>query len=90
MNEINRPAAFPPELDAALGPMLVVGALPDGAAVVYYPVVGSTNDLAASLVERGYPDSTIVVADAQTAGRGARRPHLNSPGWRRPLHVGRR
>ena len=70
MNEIDRPAAFPPELDAALSPMLVSGALPEGAAVVYYPVVGSTNDLAASLVERGYQDSTIVIADAQTAGRG--------------------
>ena len=70
MNEIDRPAAFPPEFDAALSPMLVSGALPEGAAVVYYPVVGSTNVLAASLVERGYADSTIVIADAQTAGRG--------------------
>ena len=70
MNEIDRPAALPSDLDAALGPMLAGGALPEGATLVYYPVVSSTNDLAASLVERGYPDSTIVIADEQIAGRG--------------------
>jgi BirA family transcriptional regulator, biotin operon repressor / biotin---[acetyl-CoA-carboxylase] ligase len=70
MNEIDRPAALPPDLDAALGPMLAGGVLPEGAVLVYYPVVGSTNDLASALVERGYPDSTIVVADEQIAGRG--------------------
>ena len=70
MNEIDRPASLPPDLEAALGPMLVGGALPEGAALVYYPIVSSTNDLAASLAERGHPDSTIVVADEQIAGRG--------------------
>lgn len=70
MNQIDRPAALPPDLDAALAPMLAGGALPEGSALVYYPVVGSTNDLAAALAERGYPDSTVVVADEQVAGRG--------------------
>jgi BirA family transcriptional regulator, biotin operon repressor / biotin---[acetyl-CoA-carboxylase] ligase len=70
MNEIDRPAALPPELGAALEPMLTGGALPEGATLVYYPIVGSTNDLAAALAERGYPDSTIVIADEQVAGRG--------------------
>jgi BirA family transcriptional regulator, biotin operon repressor / biotin---[acetyl-CoA-carboxylase] ligase len=70
MNEIDRPAALPPDLDAALTPMLAAGALPEGATLMYYPIVGSTNDLAAGLAERGYPDSTIVVADEQVSGRG--------------------
>jgi BirA family biotin operon repressor/biotin-[acetyl-CoA-carboxylase] ligase len=70
MNEIDRPAALPPELGAALEPMLASATLPEGAALVYYPIVGSTNDLAAALAERGYPDGTIVIADEQVAGRG--------------------
>jgi BirA family biotin operon repressor/biotin-[acetyl-CoA-carboxylase] ligase len=70
MTEIDRPAALPPDLDAALAPMLASGALPEGSSLLYYPVVGSTNDLAASLAERGFPDLTIVVADEQVAGRG--------------------
>ncbi len=70
MNEIDRPAALPLDLEAALGPMLAGGALPEGAALVYYPIVSSTNDLAAALAEQGCADSTIVVADAQIAGRG--------------------
>ena len=90
MNEIDRPAALPPDLDAALTPMLAAGALPEGAALVYYPIVGSTNDLAATLAERGYPDSTIVVADEQISGPRARRPHLVFAAWRGSLHVGHR
>ena len=70
MTQIDRPAALPPDLDAALAPMLSGGALPEGAMLVYYPVVSSTNDLAAVLAERGHHDSTIVVADEQVAGRG--------------------
>ncbi len=70
MNEIDRPAALPLDLEAALRPMLAGGALAEGAALVYYPIVSSTNDLAAALAERGIADSTIVVADEQIAGRG--------------------
>jgi BirA family biotin operon repressor/biotin-[acetyl-CoA-carboxylase] ligase len=70
MNEIDRPAALPPELDAALAPILAGGALPVAGDLVYYPVVSSTNDVAASLAERGFGDGTTVVADEQIAGRG--------------------
>jgi BirA family transcriptional regulator, biotin operon repressor / biotin---[acetyl-CoA-carboxylase] ligase len=36
----------------------------------YYPVVGSTNDLALAWAKAGAPDWSLVLADAQTAGRG--------------------
>lgn len=38
--------------------------------VLWYPEVGSTNDVAGGLADRGQPEGTLVVADAQTAGRG--------------------
>lgn len=38
--------------------------------VLWYAEVGSTNDVAASLAERGEPEGSVVVADAQSAGRG--------------------
>lgn len=41
-----------------------------GAGVVYFPSVGSTNDMAARLAERGVPHLTAAVAEQQTAGRG--------------------
>jgi BirA family biotin operon repressor/biotin-[acetyl-CoA-carboxylase] ligase len=36
----------------------------------YYPMIGSTNDLAARWAEAGARDLSLVVADEQTAGRG--------------------
>ncbi len=36
----------------------------------YIPVVGSTNDVALAWASQGAPDWALVVADAQTAGRG--------------------
>lgn len=36
----------------------------------YHPVAGSTNDLALDWAREDAPDSALVVADAQTAGRG--------------------
>ena len=36
----------------------------------YFPVVGSTNDLALAWAREDAPDWSLVVADAQTAGRG--------------------
>ena len=36
----------------------------------YLPTVSSTNDLARDLARRGEPEGTLVVAEAQTAGRG--------------------
>ena len=38
--------------------------------ICWYAEVGSTNDVAAALAERGESEGTVVVADAQSAGRG--------------------
>jgi BirA family transcriptional regulator, biotin operon repressor / biotin---[acetyl-CoA-carboxylase] ligase len=38
--------------------------------LLWYADVGSTNDVAAALANRGEPEGTVVVADAQSAGRG--------------------
>jgi BirA family transcriptional regulator, biotin operon repressor / biotin---[acetyl-CoA-carboxylase] ligase len=38
--------------------------------VLWYAEVGSTNDVAATLADRGEPEGTVVVADSQSAGRG--------------------
>jgi BirA family biotin operon repressor/biotin-[acetyl-CoA-carboxylase] ligase len=38
--------------------------------VIYHERVGSTNDVAKQLAEDGEPEGTLVIADAQTAGRG--------------------
>jgi BirA family biotin operon repressor/biotin-[acetyl-CoA-carboxylase] ligase len=38
--------------------------------VFWYAEVGSTNDVAARLADRGEPEGTLVIADAQSAGRG--------------------
>jgi BirA family biotin operon repressor/biotin-[acetyl-CoA-carboxylase] ligase len=45
---------------------------PFGYPIHYFTEVGSTNDVAASLAERGAPQGTTVLASAQTAGRGRR------------------
>jgi BirA family biotin operon repressor/biotin-[acetyl-CoA-carboxylase] ligase len=41
-----------------------------GARLFYFTETGSTNDLAAAAADRGEPEGTTFVADAQTAGRG--------------------
>jgi BirA family biotin operon repressor/biotin-[acetyl-CoA-carboxylase] ligase len=38
--------------------------------ILWYPEVGSTNDVAMTLADGGEPEGCIVVADAQSAGRG--------------------
>lgn len=38
--------------------------------LLWYPEVGSTNDVASSLAEHGAEEGSVVVADLQTAGRG--------------------
>jgi BirA family transcriptional regulator, biotin operon repressor / biotin---[acetyl-CoA-carboxylase] ligase len=43
-----------------------------GERVVYYETTGSTNDVAASLAANGVGEGVVVIADAQTAGRGRR------------------
>jgi BirA family biotin operon repressor/biotin-[acetyl-CoA-carboxylase] ligase len=66
------------------------GALPTGDAlarllqlprVVTFPTIGSTLDIAHSLASAGAPAGTLVLADAQTAGRGRHgRPWRSEPG----------
>lgn len=41
-----------------------------GEPAIFYSEAGSTNDVASGLAERGAPEGTMVVALAQTAGRG--------------------
>ena len=41
-----------------------------GLPLYFLPTVGSTNDVAIGLAEDGAPEGTLVVADAQTRGRG--------------------
>lgn len=38
--------------------------------ILWYPEVGSTNDLAGALADRNAPEGLVVLADRQTAGRG--------------------
>lgn len=47
----------------------------------FLPVTGSTNDVALAWAQEGAPDWSLVVADAQTAGRGRRERHwMTAPG----------
>lgn len=49
--------------------------------VVFFESIGSTNDVAASLAAEGVDEGTVVIADAQTAGRGRRgRTWFSPPG----------
>jgi BirA family transcriptional regulator, biotin operon repressor / biotin---[acetyl-CoA-carboxylase] ligase len=45
-----------------------------GSRIIYFPVTGSTNDVAATLASnlRGASEGAVVIAEAQTAGRGRR------------------
>jgi BirA family biotin operon repressor/biotin-[acetyl-CoA-carboxylase] ligase len=43
---------------------------PLGARVLWYDEIASTNDRALTLAEAGVPEGTLVLADAQSAGRG--------------------
>ena len=38
--------------------------------VLWYAEVSSTNDVVATLADRGEPEGSVVIADAQSAGRG--------------------
>jgi BirA family biotin operon repressor/biotin-[acetyl-CoA-carboxylase] ligase len=50
-----------------------------GHPVYYFSETGSTNDVAATLAERGAADGTLVLASAQTAGRGRLGRQWHSP-----------
>jgi BirA family biotin operon repressor/biotin-[acetyl-CoA-carboxylase] ligase len=52
---------------------------PFGRSVHYFHEVGSTNDVASGLADRGAPEGTVVLADAQTAGRGRLGRQWSSP-----------
>jgi len=41
-----------------------------GQHIIYYPSLGSTNDLLKELAAQGAPEGTLVIADEQTAGKG--------------------
>jgi BirA family biotin operon repressor/biotin-[acetyl-CoA-carboxylase] ligase len=48
---------------------------------IYFPDVSSTNDAAAALADQGAPEGTVVVANAQSAGRGRQgRTWVSPPG----------
>lgn len=67
----DHPRPLPPELFEALearrerlGPL--------ASRVLYFDTVGSTNDVASGFAQEGGHEGTVVIADAQTAGRGRR------------------
>jgi BirA family transcriptional regulator, biotin operon repressor / biotin---[acetyl-CoA-carboxylase] ligase len=71
-------APLTPELADALAiAMPRLGRL--ATSVIYCPTVGSTNDVAVMLAARGACEGAVVVADAQTAGRGRRGREWFSP-----------
>lgn len=43
-----------------------------GSPIIYFPVIGSTNDVAATLAVHSANEGAVVIADTQTAGRGRR------------------
>jgi BirA family transcriptional regulator, biotin operon repressor / biotin---[acetyl-CoA-carboxylase] ligase len=50
-----------------------------GSRIVYFPAIGSTNDVAAMLAGHGPSEGAVVIADMQTAGRGRRGHQWFSP-----------
>ena len=60
---------LPDDLAAALA-RVVPQIAPMGRRVHWFPTIGSTNDVAGRLADAGEAEGTVVVADAQTAGRG--------------------
>lgn len=54
---------------------------PLGVPILFYDTVGSTNDVASALASSGVYEGSVVIADAQTAGRGRRgRTWFSPPG----------
>jgi BirA family biotin operon repressor/biotin-[acetyl-CoA-carboxylase] ligase len=72
------PDPLPPDLAAALRATASRrGSL--GATAYYFTEIGSTNDAAAALAERGAATGTMAVASSQTAGRGRLGRQWHSP-----------
>jgi len=64
---VNLPADFAVALDRVLDGLPGIGPM-----VLFFPSIGSTNDVALKLAARHDGDGAIVIADQQTAGRGRR------------------
>jgi BirA family biotin operon repressor/biotin-[acetyl-CoA-carboxylase] ligase len=76
----SRSDTAPPELEGALS-AAADRIAPLGARLFYFNSVGSTNDVAADLAAARDAEGAIVIADAQTAGRGRRgRSWFSPPG----------
>jgi len=66
---MNLPESLPSEVAESLA--RAAGRLgPFASSILWYASVSSTNDVAASLAERGTPEGGVVAANAQSAGRG--------------------
>ena len=66
---MNPSDTLPPELAEPLaGAYARLGSF--GRHVTWYPMVSSTSDVASALAEGGAPEGVVVVANAQSAGRG--------------------
>jgi BirA family biotin operon repressor/biotin-[acetyl-CoA-carboxylase] ligase len=77
-NEGEGAAALPPDFADALAAVRPrLGRL--GSSVIYFPSVGSTNDVAATLAIQNPCEGAVVIADTQTAGRGRRGREWFSP-----------
>lgn len=79
-NAADRPAAFPSEFtEAFAGLRDRFGRL--GGPRLFYETIGSTNDVASAMATSGAEEGLVVIADAQTAGRGRRgRTWFSPPG----------
>jgi BirA family biotin operon repressor/biotin-[acetyl-CoA-carboxylase] ligase len=63
------PESLPPEISGALANVALSRL---GRRFLYFRETGSTNDVAAALAASGDHEGVVVIADAQTAGRGRR------------------
>lgn len=69
---------FPADVASVLT-RIVPAAGPFASEVIFHRTLGSTSDEAARLAALGAPEGTVVLADAQTAGRGRRGRRWHSP-----------
>lgn len=74
---IHASGALPHDLAGALASMSALD--PIGQRIEFYPTIGSTNDRATVLAGDPRGEGTVVIADAQTAGRGRRGREWFSP-----------
>jgi BirA family transcriptional regulator, biotin operon repressor / biotin---[acetyl-CoA-carboxylase] ligase len=65
----NQPEPLPPEFSEALSR---VNLRRLGHPTLFFPTIGSTNDIASTLANNGDHEGAVVIAEMQTAGRGRR------------------